>query len=141
MTEVSDDIKPGFLLPALERGPVMRQTLVEWCAAENDYYPLHYDERIAQKMDLPGTPVQGTWQFALMSRMIERWMGGRGRLHEISVTYKAAALEGETLTSRGSVQSVIRQGAEDLVSVDVWIENNAGVRTAIGQATLSIRRG
>ena len=49
-------LKVGDELPALRKGPITRQHLVEWCAAENDYYFLHYDERVAEKMKLPGSP-------------------------------------------------------------------------------------
>ena len=37
-------LKVGDELPPVRKGPITRQHLVEWCAAENDYYTLHYDE-------------------------------------------------------------------------------------------------
>ena len=43
------DLRVGAELPALRKGPITRQHLVEWCAAENDYYPLHYDDRFAER--------------------------------------------------------------------------------------------
>jgi hypothetical protein len=58
---------------------------VEWCAAENDYYFLHYDERVAERMKLPGTPIQGTYKFALLIALtelaIERGADDRVRRH------------------------------------------------------------
>ncbi len=51
-------VRTGHRLPPLTKGPVTRQMLVEWCAAENDYYHLHFDERVAEAMGMPGTPIQ-----------------------------------------------------------------------------------
>lgn len=124
----------GYELPPLRKGPITRQHLVEWCAAENDYYPLHYDERVAERMKLPGSPIQGTLQFALMGQLIQRWMGSRGTLKRISASYRGLNLEGETITARGQVKAV--DGAT--VTFDIWIENESGKRFTTGEAIIDV---
>src|ERR1700719_2753433 len=96
----------GTDIPPLSKGPVTRQMLVEWCAAENDYYPIHFDERLAQQMNLPGTPIQGTYRYALMGQMISRWLlslQGAGSLVRISASYRGLDLEGDVITARGRI--------------------------------------
>ena len=84
-----EDVQEGQALPELVKGPVTRQHLVEWCAAENDYFYLHYDERVAATMQLPGTPIQGTYQYALLGQLVDRWMGGTGApLNGIECAYR-----------------------------------------------------
>lgn len=133
--DARDQLRVGAELPPLSKGPITRQMLVEWCAAENDYYPLHYDERLAQAMKLPGTPVQGTYRYALMGQMIARWLresGVAGWLVQIGASYRGLDLEGDALTARGRV---VRLDAARL-HLEVWIENSRGERSTNGTATV-----
>lgn len=127
-------LQPGDELPPLQKGPITRQHLVEWCAAENDYYPLHYDERVAERMKLPGTPIQGTMKVALIGQMLQRWLGARGKLQGLSARYSGIDLEGETLTARARVEAV--DGST--VTLAVWVENSRGERHTSGQATVQL---
>jgi len=125
-------LQPGDELPPLHKGPITRQHLVEWCAAENDYYPLHYDERVAERMKLPGTPIQGTMKVALIGQMLQGWLGTAGRLQRLSARYSGIDLEGETLTARARIEAV--DGGT--VTLEVWVENSRGERSTTGQATV-----
>lgn len=129
---VPDEIAVGHALPELRLGPVTRQHLVEWCAAENDYYPLHYDERVAAGMGLAGTPVQGSMRYALLGRMVERWLAGRGRVASIEVRYTGLNLEGDTLRAGGRVTGLDR--AAGRVEIELGLEGADGRPTTIGRA-------
>jgi acyl dehydratase len=134
------DVKAGDELPPLHKGPVTRQMLVEWCAAENDYYNLHYDERVAQQMKLPGTPIQGTFKYAMMGQMVERWLGKSGLLRCITASYRGLNLEGEQIVARGKVLSSSLTDAGGLIEIEVWVENDHGVRSTMGRATVFLPR-
>jgi acyl dehydratase len=128
------DLGVGMEITALSKGPVSRQRLVEWCAAENDYYELHYDERIAARMGLPGTPIQGTFRYALMSIALERWLGGAGRLVRISASYRGLDLEGDVITARGRIVRLEPTTVGGAATLEVWIENSRGERSTSGEA-------
>lgn len=129
------NVHVGDELPALVKGPITRQHLVEWCGAENDYYPLHYDERLAQTMGLAAPPVQGTLKYALMARLVERWLGDDGILLVIAAQYRGVDFEGDTLTVRGRVTAVNDDGT---VALEVWIDNQRGECTTRGEAVVRI---
>ena len=126
------DLRVGEELPALRKGPITRQHLVEWCAAENDYYPLHYDDRLAEKMQLPGTPVQGTLRYALIGQMLQRWLGQDGTLRRASVVYRGLNLEGEVITARAQLKAI----DGNTLTFDVWVENDSGARSTVGEAVV-----
>lgn len=132
------ELASGLELPALEKGPVTRQHLVEWCAAENDYYPLHYDERVAAAMNLPGTPVQGTYRQALIAQMLERWLGSSGVLRRLAAKYRGLDLEGDRLVARARVREVEKRVGGGLVTLDVWVENSRGETNTSGEATVEL---
>lgn len=131
-------IAVGHELPALSKGPVTRQRLVEWCAAENDYFALHYDERVAVQMKLPGTPIQGTYRFALMGQMVQAWMGTRGSLRRITTSYRGLALEGERVTARGRVTGMEKTSDGTLIHMDVWVETDSAMKVAQGEAVVHV---
>jgi len=130
-----EDIEVSQELPALSKGPVTRQMLVEWCAAENDYYTLHYDERTAAAMNVPGTLIQGTFKYALMGQAVQRWLGASGVLNQITAQYRGLNLEGERITARGRVAKVDPSGR---VTLDIWIESESGERTTEGVAVVTL---
>lgn len=131
-----EDTAIGLELPRLQKGPVTRQMLVEWCAAENDYYTLHYDERIAERMKLPGTPIQGTFKYAMMGQMIENWLGTTGSVRRISASYRGLNLEGETITACGRIHDRMPADGGGIVEAEVWVESDKGERSTLGQATV-----
>jgi len=129
-----DNVAIGQELPPLRKGPVSRQRLVEWCAAENDYFSLHYDERVAERMKLPGTPIQGTYRYALMGQLVQGWIGPGATLRRISANYRGLAMEGEVLTARARVVAVDRGQDGTAIRLAVWVENDAGSKVAEGEA-------
>ncbi len=136
-----DKLRAGDELPPLVKGPVTRQHLVEWCAAENDYYYLHYDERVAARMKLPGTPIQGTYKLALLGQLISRWLGDTGELKNLKVSYRGLSLEGDTLTARARVTRTAREGNVGLVELDLAVDNSDGSRSTTGTATVALPVG
>lgn len=128
------DCAVGTEMPVLAAGPVLRHHLVEWCAAENDYYNIHYDERAAREMGLEGAPVQGTYKFALMGEAVRDWLGAAGRLVSISASYRKPDFEGASLRCGGTV--VARDGAD--IEIDLYAENEAGARTTLGKARVRL---
>ena len=137
-------IQAGDELPSLVKGPVSRQMLVEWCAAENDYFHLHYDERVAKAMQLPGPPIQGTFRYAMMGQMVQHWLNGLpggGTLSRITASYRGLNLEGDIISARGKVVATEPAGEGRKVSLEVWIENDQGVRSTTGEATVLLPGG
>lgn len=130
-----EQLHVGDEIPPLTKGPITRQLLVEWCAAENDYYPLHYDERVAKAMNLPGTPIQGTYKYALMDQAVQRWLAGRGVLNRLSARYRGLNLEGEQLTARGRITHIEAGGR---VTLDMWVESANGERTTEGVGVVTL---
>ena len=128
-----EQLRIGQEIPALSKGPITRQLLVEWCAAENDYYPLHYDERLATRMNLSGTPIQGTYKYALMGQAVQRWLGNDGVLNRLSARYCALDLEGEHITARGRITQI----EAERVTLEVWVEGRNGVRSTEGVAVVT----
>jgi acyl dehydratase len=88
-------------------------------------------------MGLPGTPIQGTYRYALMSVALERWLGGAGRLVRISASYRGLDLEGDVITAKGKVIGLDPKAGGGVATLEVWIENSRGERSTSGEATVA----
>jgi len=133
-----EDLKVGDEVLRLVKGDITRQSLVEWCAAENDYFPAHYDDDVARRIGLPEPVIQGTYKYALLGQMLTRWLGGTGVLRRVKAEYRGWNVPGETIVCRGRVAALRRQDTTGLVELEVWVENAKGERSAFGVASVEL---
>lgn len=56
--------------------PVTRAHLVRYAGASGDFNPIHYSERIATAVGLPGVIAHGMFTQALTARAIAEWTDG-----------------------------------------------------------------
>ncbi len=132
-----DDIQARAEIPALVKHPTTRQ-LVMWAGASGDYNPIHYDKDFAQGRGLPGVIVHGQLALAFLGQMVTDWLGARGSLKKLSVSYKGMNLPGDAVTCRGTVKEKAEAAGELLVTLDVWAENPRGEKTVAGTAVASL---
>ncbi len=78
--------EPGTVLPAQEYA-VTRADLVRYAGASSDRNPIHWSDRIATSVGLPGVIAHGMFTMALTARAVEGWAGGRGRVRELGCKF------------------------------------------------------
>ena len=66
---------------------VTRADLVRYAGASGDFNPIHYSERIATQMGLPGVIAHGMLTMALAARALSDWAGGPDRVASLSVRF------------------------------------------------------
>jgi len=131
-----ENVEVGVEIPALLKKPTTQQ-LVMWAGASGDYNPIHYDKDFAQSRGLPGVVVHGQLSTAFLCQMLSDWYGKKGNLKKLNVSYKGLNFPGETLACRGVVKGK-SQASENLVTLDVWVENQRGEKTVVGTAVVSL---
>ncbi len=78
--------EPGTVLPAQEYA-VTRADLVRYAGASGDRNPIHWSDRVATAVGLPGVIAHGMFTMALTARAVEGWAGGRGRVRELGCKF------------------------------------------------------
>lgn len=131
-----EKIVVGSEIPSLVKRPTTQQ-LVMWAGASGDYNPIHYDKDFARSRGLPGVVVHGQLSTAFICQMLSDWHGKNGSLKKLNVGYKGLGFPGDTLTCHGVVKDKSSAG-ENLVTLDVWVENQRGEKTVAGTATVSL---
>lgn len=133
----SEDVNVGDEIPRLVVGPITIQDLVEWCGAEEDYLNIHYDEAAAKAAGLPGCVIQGYFKCGMLGRMLTDWLGERGTLKKIAVSYRGMDFPGDTLTCCGKVTNKYVQEDENYIELEIWTENQRGEKTTPGTAVVT----
>jgi acyl dehydratase len=66
---------------------VTRTDLVRYAGASGDFNPIHYSDRIATAMGLPGVIAHGMLTMGLAARAVSTWAGGPDRVASFSVRF------------------------------------------------------
>jgi acyl dehydratase len=74
--------EPGTALPPREYA-VTRADLVRYAGASGDRNPIHWSDRVAASVGLPGVIAHGMYTMALAARAVEDWAGAPGRVREL----------------------------------------------------------
>ena len=76
----------GDELPAVTV-QVTRADLVRYAGASLDFNPIHWNERFATEVGLPGVIAHGMFTMALAARVVTDWAGDPGRVVEYGVRF------------------------------------------------------
>ena len=128
------DVAVGTELPE-QTYPVTRADLVRYAGASGDFNPIHWNERVATEVGLPGVIAHGMYTMALAARLVTRWAGDPGALVEYHVRFGRPVLVpddgvGGEVTVRGRVAALLDDGR---ARVDLTV-------TSRGDKVLSLAR-
>ena len=102
-------LEPGTELPT-QRYPVRRVDLVRYAGASGDFNPIHWSDRVATSVGLPGVIAHGMFTMALAARAVDGWANG-GEVVELGCKFTNPVVvpdddEGVEVEVAGTVKSV-----------------------------------
>ena len=134
MSVSSADIEVGTELPE-QVYRVTRADLVRYAGASGDFNPIHWNERVATEVGLPGVIAHGMFTMALAGRAVTDWTGDPGALVEYQVRFGRPVLvpddgTGAEVIVRGTVAALLE---DSRARVDLTV-------TSGGEKVLSLAR-
>jgi acyl dehydratase len=97
---------------------------------------IHTDPDWARKKGFRAPLAQAMMSTAYVSQLMMGLLGqGFVRGGKMSVAFIKPVVVGDTLTVRGRVKSREQEGSDVRVTVEVWCENQDGVKTMVGTAS------
>ena len=79
-------MSPGDVLPE-QTYTVTRADLVRYAGVSGDFNPIHWSDRVATSVGLPGVIAHGMYTLALAARALETWAGEPGRVVELGCKF------------------------------------------------------
>jgi acyl dehydratase len=110
------------------------RTLVQYAGASGDFYEMHYDLPFAHERGHRELAVHGLLKAAWLTRLVDDWFAGRGRLAVLDIRYRGMDFRDEPVTCGGRITG--RDGTR--VSIDVWTADAAGTHTTVGTAEVEL---
>ena len=88
MTVKYDDVSVGDTIPARTYS-ARRIDLVKYCGASGDFNPIHWNERFAVSVGLPGVIAHGMYTMAQAANFVSSWAGDPGAVVSFGVRFSA----------------------------------------------------
>ena len=134
MTAGPSDAVVGTELPEFV-ARLTRADLVRYAGASGDFNPIHWSDRVATSVGLPGVIAHGMLTMGVAARAVTTWTGDPAGLVEYHVRFGRPVVvpdddQGVALTVRGKVAALLGDGR---VRVDLTV-------TSDGEKVLSLAR-
>lgn len=130
------DVAKGTTLPPLSVR-ITRADLVRYAGASGDRNPIHWSDRVASAVGLPGVIAHGMLTMALAGRLVSEWVGDPGAVHTLAVRFTRPVVvpdddEGALLELSGTVSEVSE--IDGRRSAKVTVKAVFDGRTVLGKA-------
>ena len=133
------NLETGSTLPA-QTYRVTRADLVRYAGASGDFNPIHWSDRVATSVGLPGVIAHGMFTMALAGRALDTWAGAPGRVRELGCKFTKPVVvpdddEGVEVVVAGTVKNLTEDG------VHVALEVTCGGDKVLGMPKAVLVRG
>ena len=120
--------------------PVTRADLVRYAGASGDFNPIHWNERVATEVGLPGVLAPGMLTMALAARAVTVWAGDPSALVEYHVRFGRPVVvpddgTGAQVTVRGKVGGL---GEDGRARVDLTVTSGGEKVLSLARATVQL---
>jgi acyl dehydratase len=139
MTVRAADVAVGTELPE-QTYRVTRADLVRYAGASGDFNPIHWNERVATEVGLPGVIAHGMLTMALAARAVTAWTGDPAALVEYQVRFGRPVLvpdddAGAEVVVRGRVGAL---GEDARARVDLTVTSGGEKVLSLARATVRL---
>lgn len=140
MTLDHGDVAVGTELPELVVR-VTRADLVRYAGASGDFNPIHWSDRVATSVGLPGVIAHGMLTMALAARAVTAWSGDPAALVEYHVRFGRPVVvpdddRGAEVTVRGKVGALLE---DRRARVDLTVTTDGEKVLSLARATVQLR--
>ncbi len=128
-------MQTGDVLPE-QSYTVTRADLVRYAGASGDFNPIHWSERVAGSVGLPGVIAHGMFTMALAARALDTWAGGPGHVRELGCKFTKPVVvpdddEGVVVTVNGTVGNRTDAGVQVSLTVTCGADKVLGMPRAV----------
>jgi acyl dehydratase len=102
-----------------------RTDVVRYSGASGDFNPIHWSDRVAQQVGLPGVVAHGMLTMALAGRLVTGWLGDPGAIRSFGVRFTRPVPVPDVVDGIDSGEGAVVELSGTLKSV----ETVDGVRT------------
>jgi acyl dehydratase len=137
---MNQPLRVGAVLPA-RTYRVTRADLVRYAGVSGDLNPIHWSDRIATAVGLPGVIAHGMLTMAFAGRALVEWVGDPAAVEEYGVRFSKPVLVPDDDTGTEVTVEGVVKGELDDGRVQVNLTVRSGGVKVLGQARATVRTG
>jgi acyl dehydratase len=128
----------GDQLPALSVA-VDRAQLVRYAGASGDFNPIHWNERVAREVGLPGVIAHGMLTMALAIRIVTDWVGDPARVLDYGVRFTRPVVVPDPGSATVEITAAVAEVDAEAGTARVDITARFEGQTVLGKARALVR--
>ncbi|HEY3001165.1 MAG TPA: MaoC family dehydratase [Kribbellaceae bacterium] len=133
------DVQVGTELPPLTV-TLRREDLVRYAGASGDFNPIHYSDRMAAALGLPGVIAHGMLTMAQAARVVTDWLGDPSRLVEYGVRFtKPVVVPDDDAGAELRLAAKVIAVDNEAGTAEVDITAESGGQKVLGRARAVVR--
>ena len=145
-----EDVETGTeMTPPLEKGLLTMMEIIRFglfvspamrrIERKREFVEIGFQrESQQQRAGLESASDYGPQRVCWLGQFATDWMGDDGNLKKLSCQIRHPSIMGDINVVKGKVKSRRVENREHLVDCEIWVENQAGLVTAPGQATIAL---
>ncbi len=138
MTQTTQQRLVAGLELAAHRFRITRADLVRYAGASGDFNPIHWSDRTAHRVGLPGVIAHGMFTMALAGRAVTAW-AGVAAVAEYGVRFtKPVVVPDDDEGTDIVVSGVVREVADGVAHIDLTVTCNG--EKVLAQARARVRQ-
>jgi acyl dehydratase len=145
-----EDVKVGeAMTPVLEKGLLTMMEIIRFglyvstmprrIERKREWVEIGFSREVMQKRaGLEDASDYGPQRVCWLGQFCTDWMGNDGTLKKYSCQVRHPSIMGDSNFVKGKVKAKRVENGEHLVDCEIWVENQAGLVTAPGTATIAL---
>lgn len=130
------DVEAGTELFHLTRS-IDRDRLVRYAGASGDFNPIHYNERFARDVGLPGVIAHGMLTMGLAGSALTDWLGDPASVQEFGVRFTRPVPVPDPAAVELSITATMRERTGGVAVIDLKVQVEG--RAVLGKARAKVR--
>jgi len=128
----------GTVLP-VQTYRVTRADLVRYAGASLDFNPIHWSDRRAAEVGLPGVIAHGMFTMALAGRAVTAWVGDPGAVVEYSVRFaRPVVVPDDESGAEVVVAGTVLTNADGVAEVDLTVTSGSDKVLSMARAKVRV---
>lgn len=134
-----EDIKVGYEVPVMRKGPLTTVHLMRWSATMENWHKIHYDQQFTVEHDkLPGLLVNGSFKQQFIMQYLKDFAGLEGWAWKAKFQFRAMDVVGTTLEVWAHVKRKIPLEAFGLIELELGLKNLDGRESTPGMGLVAL---
>lgn len=142
-----EDVKVGEEMPVMEKGLLTMMEIIRFglfvsgmprrIERKRERVEIGFSrEEMQKRAGLENASDYGPQRVCWLGQLVTDWMGDAGTLKKYSCQVRHPSIMGDSNFVKGKVKGKRIENGEHLVECEIWVENQAGLITAPGLATV-----